>query len=131
MNQHESRQIAMQAIFLANQSPALTATEVESKIREALDLATLPSYSKKLIEGVIAQRAELRQALAANLKKGWRWQRLNPIIVAILEIALYEIKESSAIEPKAAINEALNLCDEFSDPKGKAFINGVLANFVA
>ncbi|MFR4790151.1 MAG: transcription antitermination factor NusB, partial [Lactobacillus acidophilus] len=28
------------------------------------------------------------------------------------------------------VNEALNLCDEFAEPKEKPFINGMLANFV-
>ena len=41
-----------------------------------------------------------------------------------------ELKYSKEIEPKAAVNEALNLCDEFADPKDKPFINGMLANFI-
>ena len=47
-----------------------------------------------------------------------------------LEVALFEIKNSDEIDPKAAVNEALNLCDEFAEPKEKPFINGMLANFV-
>lgn len=130
MNQHESRKIAMQAVFLANQDQDLTAAEVEVKTVETLDLEQLPAYSKTLIEGVIFKRDELASELTKYLKKGWRLERVNPIAVAILEVALYEIKYSSEIEPKAAVNEALNLCDEFADPKAKPFINGMLANFV-
>ncbi len=130
MNQHDSRKIAMQAVFLANQNQDLTAAEVEVKTVETLDLEQLPAYSKTLIEGVVAKRDELASAIAANLKKGWRLERVNPIAVAILEVALYEIKYSTEIEPKAAVNEALNLCDEFADPKSKPFINGILANFI-
>lgn len=130
MNQHESRKIAMQAVFLANQDQDLTAAEVEVKTVETLDLEQLPAYSKTLIEGVIFKRDELASDLTKYLKKGWRLERVNPIEVAILEVALYEIKYSSEIEPKAAVNEALNLCDEFADPKAKPFINGMLANFV-
>lgn len=47
-----------------------------------------------------------------------------------MEVALFEIKNSDKIDPKAAVNEALNLCDEFVEPKEKPFINGMLANFV-
>lgn len=130
MNQHDSRKIAMQAVFLANQNQDLTAAEVEVKTVETLDLEQLPAYSKTLIEGVVAKRDELASAITANLKKGWRLERVNPIAVAILEVALYEIKYSTEIEPKAAVNEALNLCDEFADPKSKPFINGILANFI-
>lgn len=130
MNQHQSRQVAMQAVFLADQNPDLAAPEVEVKIVHTLDLKELPAYSKALIEGVLARRQELQSTLASHLKKGWTLKRVDPITVAILEVALYEIKYSTEIGPKAAINEALNLGDEFVDPKAKPFINGILANFV-
>ncbi|MBD5431777.1 MAG: transcription antitermination factor NusB [Lactobacillus sp.] len=130
MNQHESRKVAMQAVFLANQDPELTAAEVEVKTVEMLELQQLSAYSKTLIEGVIANRDQLQSDISSYLKNSWKLERVNAITVAILEIALYEIKDSVEIEPKAAVNEALNLCDEFADPKAKPFVNGVLANFV-
>ncbi len=130
MNQHESRRVAMQAVYLANQDLKYTASEVEAKTVAMLDLKELPAYSKEIIEGVIAKRDELKGELAGFLKKNWRINRINQISLAILEVALYEIKYSKEIEPKAAVNEALNLCDEFADPKDKPFINGMLANFI-
>lgn len=130
MNQHESRKVAMQAIYLANQEPDLNAEEVEAKVVTALNLKQLSAYSKKLIEGVLENRADLQSALSEHLKKGWRLERVSQIVVAIMEVALFEIKKSDEIDPKAAVNEALNLCDEFAEPKEKPFINGMLANFV-
>ncbi|MBC6343116.1 transcription antitermination factor NusB [Lactobacillus kimbladii] len=130
MNQHESRRVAMQAVYLSNQDLKYTAKEVEAKTVAMLDLKVLSAYSKELIEGVIEKRDELKGELASYLKKNWRINRINQISLAILEVALYEIKYSKEIEPKAAVNEALNLCDEFADPKDKPFINGMLANFV-
>ena len=130
MNQHESRRVAMQAVYLSNQDLKYTANEVEAKTVAMLDLKVLSAYSKELIEGVIEIRDELKGELASYLKKNWRINRINQISLAILEVALYEIKYSKEIEPKAAVNEALNLCDEFADPKDKPFINGMLANFI-
>ncbi|KJY57980.1 Transcription antitermination factor NusB [Lactobacillus kimbladii] len=130
MNQHESRRVAMQAVYLSNQDLKYTANEVEAKTVAMLDLKVLSAYSKELIEGVIEKRDELKGELASYLKKNWRINRINQISLAILEVALYEIKYSKEIEPKAAVNEALNLCDEFADPKDKPFINGMLANFI-
>ena len=130
MNQHESRKVAMQAAYLANQDPEYTAEEVEAKTVATLDVKEISAYSKTLIEGVIAKREELEQDLESYLKNGWHLNRVNQITVAIMEVALYEIKYSDEIEPKAAVNEALNLCDEFADPKSKPFVNGMLANFI-
>lgn len=130
MNQHESRKLAMQAVYLANQEPDYTAEEVEAKIVQTLDLKELSAYSKTLIEGIMSKRPELDEKISNHLKKGWKLSRINQTTLAILEVALFEITYSDEIEPKAAINEALNLCDEFADPKAKPFVNGVLANFV-
>ena len=130
MNQHQSRRVAMQAVYLANQDVKYSAAEVEAKTVAMLDLKELSAYAKEIIEGVIEKRDELKGDLASFLKKNWRINRINQISLAILEVALYEIKYSKEIEPKAAVNEALNLCDEFADPKSKPFINGMLANFI-
>lgn len=130
MNQHESRKVAMQAVYLANQEREYTATEVEAKTVQTLDLKELSAYSKKLIEGIISKRQELDEKISDHLKKGWKLERINQITLAILEVALYEITYSDEIDPKAAVNEALNLCDEFADPKAKPFVNGLLANFI-
>jgi transcription antitermination protein NusB len=130
MNQHQSRRIAMQAVYLANQDLKATPAEVEVKTVKMLNLKELSAYSKTIIEGVIEKRDELKGSLAVYLKQNWRIDRINQILLAILEVALFEIKYSTEIEPKAAVNEALNLCDEFADPKDKPFINGMLANFI-
>ncbi|CCI86151.1 Transcriptional termination factor [Lactobacillus gigeriorum DSM 23908 = CRBIP 24.85] len=130
MNQHDSRRIAMQAIFSANQAKELSASEVEAKTMSVLNLKELSAYSQALIAGIIEHRDELEADITDHLKAGWRLSRINAIVVAILEVALYEIKYREEIQPKAAVNEALNLCDEFADPKAKPFVNGILANFV-
>ncbi len=120
----------MQAVYLANQEPTYTASEVEAKTVATLNLKELSAYSKNIIEGVIEKREEIKANLASCLKENWRIDRISQILLAILEVALYEIKYSMDIEPRAAINEALNLCDEFADPKNKPFVNGILANFI-
>lgn len=120
----------MQAVYLANQEPTYTASEVEAKTVATLNLKELSAYSKNIIEGVIEKREEIKANLASCLKENWRIDRISQILLAILEISLYEIKYSMDIEPRAAINEALNLCDEFADPKNKPFVNGILANFI-
>lgn len=87
MNQHDSRRIALQAIYLYNQDPSLTASELENNVKSALDLDTLPAYSQELVSGVIDKQAELRDKLSANLKQGWRLERLSKTSLAILEVA--------------------------------------------
>lgn len=130
MSQHDSRRIAMQAIFLANGEPDLTIEQVETKVAKSLDLKEIPAYAHEIIAGVLAKRPEIEADISKYLKKGWRLERVNRISIAIMEVAIFEISQSDAISAPAAVNEALILCEEFDDPKSKSFINGILANFM-
>ncbi|GBG04394.1 transcription antitermination factor NusB [Lactobacillus rodentium] len=130
MTQHEMRRIALQALYLANQEPDLDYDEIVSRTQRALDLKDLPDFSQELVKGVLSQKADLDEEISKYLKSGWRIERLAQIDRAILELGLYEIKNSKQIEPVAALDEALNLGEEFSSEKSKAFINGVLGNFI-
>lgn len=130
MSQHDSRRIAMQAIFLANGEPDLTIEQVETKVAKSLDLKVIPAYAHEIIAGVLAKKSEIEADISKYLRKGWRLERVNRISVAIIEVAIFEISQSDAISAPAAVNEALILCEEFDDPKSKSFINGILANFM-
>lgn len=130
MTQHELRKIALQTLYLANQNEDIDVEEICKKALKALDIKEYPEYSKELVKGILENKVELDEQISKYLKKGWSIQRLNQIDRAILELGLYEMKNSKAIEPVAALNEALNLSDEFSAPTSKAFINGVLGNFI-
>lgn len=129
MNQHESRKFALQAIFLANQDKELTEQAALEKTQSLLKVKA-SEYAKTLLEGVLQNRAHLEEEISTHLKRGWRLERVSAITVAILELAVYEIQSQPTIEAKVAVNEALNLCDDFTDPSAKPFVNGVLANFV-
>ncbi|MBP2056919.1 N utilization substance protein B [Lactobacillus colini] len=130
MTQHDMRRIALQTLYLANQSQDPDVEEICIQAQKALDIKKYPEFSKSLVEGVLKHKADLDNQLSKFIKEGWRIDRLNQIDRAILELSLYEIQNSSVIEPVSAVNEALNLCDEFSSPKSKAFVNGILGNFI-
>lgn len=59
--------------------------------------------------------------------KGWKTKRIGKAELAILRVAIYEIKFDPDIPDKVAINEALELAKIYCDDKAKNFINGVLA----
>ena len=83
-----------------------------------------------LVTGVWDERTQLDQQLSQYLKTGWQIQRLSRIDVNILRLGLFEIKNSPAIPAKVAINEALELVNQYSTADAKKFINGVLSNFI-
>lgn len=131
MNQHEIRKVALQGIYLANQHPDWDVEEVSNSLVKSLNLEQVPDYAEELLENFLAHKGELDDELSSKLKRGWQLRRISQIDRGILELGLTEIRFSQAIGQVGAVDEALRLCDEFSDPQNKGFINGVLANFVS
>jgi len=94
--------------------------EDESKIE-------LP-YLKKTYDGITEKFDELVEEISAHTK-GYSIGRVFKVDLALLLVAVYEIKYEKDIPPAVSINEALNLAKRYSTEKSASFINGVLANF--
>ena len=60
--------------------------------------------------------------------KNWDIDRLASTDVLILRMALAELTEFSSIPTKVTINEYIDIAKEYSTPKSKDFINGILDN---
>ncbi|MEA4816476.1 MAG: transcription antitermination factor NusB [Lachnospiraceae bacterium] len=57
---------------------------------------------------------------------GWDISRMSKIDLAILRLAVYEMKFSEDITISVAINEAVELAKKYSSDEAPAFINGIL-----
>jgi len=56
----------------------------------------------------------------------WPVPKLNKVDLAILRLAIYELKHAKQNPPKVIIDEAIELAKEFGTDKTPKFINGVL-----
>ena len=93
--------------------------EQEEPVEEA-DKAFLLSE----VEGVHEHMAEI-DGLIEQSAKGWDLSRMNKVDLAILRLAVYEMKYGET-PIGVAINEAVELAKKFSSDEAPAFINGVL-----
>ena len=76
------------------------------------------------VEGTREHMAEI-DALIEQSAKGWDPERMNKVDLAILRLAIYEMKWGET-PVGVAINEAVELAKKFSSDEAPAFINGVL-----
>lgn len=76
------------------------------------------------VEGVHEHMEEI-DALLTQSAKGWDLSRMNKVDLAILRLAVYEMKYAQT-PVGVAINEAVELAKKFSSDEAPAFINGVL-----
>lgn len=87
-------------------------------------------YVKEIARGIKENNEEITAIIEKNLKKGWTIDRISTVDLAILKLAIYEIKYKK--EPfKVIINEAVNIAKKYGEETSSAFVNGVLASVVA
>lgn len=86
-------------------------------------------YIRAVVCGVAEKAEELKTDISANLSGSWKIERISKVSLALLKLALYEIKYMDDIPVKVSINEAVELDKKFDEPNNSAFINGVLGAF--
>ena len=83
-------------------------------------------YIQEKYEAVAGHIAEIDE-LINQYAKGWKTTRMNKVDLAILRLAVYEMKWDEDVPTGVAINEAVNLAKKYSSEDGASFVNGVLA----
>lgn len=91
------------------------------------NVAKVGNYAKALFEGVDSKIEELDEIINAY-SKGWKTNRLPKVNLAILRLAIYEIKYVDDVPASVAINEAVELAKKYSGEGDYSFINGVLGS---
>ena len=58
---------------------------------------------------------------------GWSIKRITKTALAILRLAIYEIKYYDEIPVSVSINEAVELAKKYATKEDASFINGILS----
>lgn len=88
------------------------------------------AYTMAAVEGTRAN-LEAIDAVIDSFAKGWNTQRMNRVDLAILRLAVYELKYSKDALVGVVINEAVELAKKYSSDEAPAFINGVLGKIAS
>jgi N utilization substance protein B len=80
--------------------------------------------TRELAEGVDEYREELDDEIEAHAK-GWSVDRIAPLDLNVMRVALYEI-EHAGTPVEVAISEAIELAKEYCGADAPGFVNGVL-----
>ena len=84
-------------------------------------------YLVDAIFGIAKNKEEITKQIETNLKAEWKLERISKIDLAILKLAIYELKYTDT-PSIVAINEAIELSKRYSDEAVTKMINGVLDN---
>ena len=123
MNRRDARELAFVLLFELDFQKEDPLTFYEQEL--ALRVLENDAYVKDAVTGVMAAKEEI-DALIEKYGNGWKVRRIPRVSVAILRLAIYELKYREDIPYSVSINEAVELCKKYSDEKAPAFVNGIL-----
>jgi N utilization substance protein B len=89
------------------------------------DKDTVEDFGKRLISVTIEQAPLLEQLIEPTLKN-WDMERLAVLDVIIIKMALVEFLYFPTIPTKVTLDEYVDISKEYSTPKSKDFVNGIL-----
>jgi len=119
-----ARRRALQAIYAwqisGGNAKQVIAQFAHEQAHEVADLA----YFEALVEGVLAHRGELDEALVAYLDR--TVEEVDAIERAVLRLAAFELRHRPDVPYRVVINEAIETAKRFGSEHGHTYVNGVL-----
>jgi N utilization substance protein B len=85
-------------------------------------------YIREKYEKIAEKLPEIDEAINKETT-GWSTGRIAKVDLAIIRLAVYEIKYDDTVPTGVAINEAVELAKKYGQDGSPSFINGVLAKF--
>ena len=139
MSRRKSRILAFQALFsweasestledLLTFSWSYKDSDVleESPVLESEAAKDEKLFASLLVSGTIDRITEIDQLITEHLSDNWSIDRINKVALAILRIAIYELKFQPDSVAKIVIDEAVNIAKQFGADDSYKFINNIL-----
>lgn len=122
----KARRLALQAIYQWQHNPS---ENIESQFRKECNPKKVDiEYFSELVNGVINNTTDLDEQMLPFLDRPIK--EINPVELAILRIAIYELIYRSDVPYKVIINEALEAAKVFGAEQGFKYINSILDKVV-
>ena len=125
MNRRKSREQAFILVFERSFSHDAIRSIVDTA--ETSEDVKIEEFAEKLAAGTEEHETEL-DAVIQKYIRGWTMSRLSRVSLALLRLALYEMKFEPDIPVAVSINEAVNLAKKYGGVEDAPFVNGVLGS---
>lgn len=130
MNRSAMRELAFKAMYGMEVQKEYTNEQLDLFLEDnEVNESDAIEYIKSVFNGIETNKEEILKMISDNLKRDWTIERISKVNLAILEIAIFEIKYNE-LPFKIVINEAVELAKKYGDEAAPLFVNGVLASIV-
>ena len=136
--ERRARTVARLAAVQALYQMELAGAGVEAVVREFTDhrfdrdiegetLAEADeAFFSDLVHGVVGDQAAVDKAVTARLATGWRLERLDATLRAILRAGGWELMHRPDVPVEVAIDEYVEIAKSFFEGPEPGFVNGAL-----
>lgn len=124
MKRTEARELAFKTIY----AKFFNSNTDESDELEGADIQGL-EFTQKILSCFASNYNEINELISSNLK-GYTIERLNKIDLAIITLAVIELKYMTETPKEVVVNEAVELAKKYSTEKSPKFVNGFLASII-
>jgi N utilization substance protein B len=84
------------------------------------------AFFRDLVEGVVREQLTIDPLIDRHLAEGWRLNRIDSILRAILRAGAYEILIRGDVPPRVVISEYVDLAHAFFEGDEPKVVNGIL-----
>ena len=95
---------------------------------ESVDEKDFDKVSAAVFKGVYDNLDELDEIISSYSEKR-QIGRISKVSLAVLRLAIYEIKHNDKVPTNVAVSEAVNLAKKYGFDSDVKFVNGVLGRF--
>lgn len=129
-----ARLAAVQALYQMEVSSAgvehVIREFIEHRFDRDVDGVTLAAadegFFAALVRGVVAEQSRVDAAIARRLAEGWRLERLDATVRAILRAGVFELANRPDVPTEVAIDEYVEVAKSFFEGTEPGFVNGAL-----
>ena len=122
-------QISINELSTENSINSIQETVIQQPGLEELKKKPNFNYAKKILNGFLENSQQIDLLIRTSLTASRSLDKLDKLIQAILNLAIYEIKFGPKVSKKIIINEYLNISHIFFTGTESKLINGILDSF--
>lgn len=83
-------------------------------------------FFRDIVEGVVREQRSIDPLIDGHLAEGWRLNRVDSILRAILRTGTYEMLRRKDVPPRVIISEYVDLAHAFFEGEEPKVVNGIL-----
>ncbi len=83
-------------------------------------------FFAEIVRGAVREQGEIDQAIAKRLAQGWRLERIDATLRAMLRAATFELTHRPDVPTEVAIDEYVEIAKSFFEGPEPGFVNGAL-----